>query len=192
MEPMSRYYFDKEGVFKLRSKWPRRVRIFISIIFFIFSASFIANKVYTAEPTFSDLKYDRIELISSMDGVNKKDAEQIIKSTYKWSKEFKVDSKLVLAVAQVESAFNKHAISTSGAYGVMQVIPLWHKDKIIVARAKLGNPELFNINTNIFLGTWILSECLQKYRGSVHKALQCYSGQTPGYSDKVLLAYNQL
>jgi soluble lytic murein transglycosylase-like protein len=120
-----------------------------------------------------------------------KDAKQIVDSTYKWAKEFNVDEKLILAVAKIESKFNKHAISPSGAYGVMQIIPVWHKEKILAARAKLGNPELFHIDTNIFLGTWILKDCLIK-TGNTIKALQCYSGQTAGYSQKVMSEYQKL
>ena len=97
---------------------------------------------------------------------------------------------MLLAIAKVESNFNVYAISTSGAYGLMQVIPYWHKDKILQARKELGNPELFSINTNIYLGATVLKECIQ--RVGINKSLECYSGRTPGYTEKVLVAYNNL
>jgi soluble lytic murein transglycosylase-like protein len=121
----------------------------------------------------------------------KVDAREIVSSVNKWGKELSVDPKLLLAVAKVESTFDPHAISKSGAYGLMQVIPVWHKEKILQARRELGNPEIFNISTNIYLGAKVLKECLEK-TGGVTKALQCYSGQTPGYDAKVLAEYRRL
>lgn len=128
---------------------------------------------------------------SSNPSISFKDAYTISSSVLNWSKEFKLDPKLILAVAKVESGFNKHAISSSGAYGIMQVIPLWHKDKIISARKELGNPEVFNIKTNIYLGAWVLRECKDR-TSNLNKALLCYSGQTPGYDKKVLQEYRQI
>lgn len=189
MEPISSYY-RKGGAFYLKSRWPRRIRIAISTIFLVFSALSATNESYSYY-SFSERKQDQIEAIASLPGVDKSDAKQILTSTFKWAEEFKVDKKLILAVAKVESAYNKHAISTSGAYGIMQVIPLWHKDKILVARNRLGNPELFNIDTNIYLGTWVLRDCLVKFK-NVEDALGCYSGKTPGYAEKVMAAYKGL
>ncbi len=116
-------------------------------------------------------------------------AREIVSSSYRWAAEFNIDMKLLLAVAKTESNFYPHAISASGAYGLMQVIPLWHKDKIIKAREELGNPEIFNINTNIYLGAQVLKECIRK-TGKVNTALVCYSGKTPGYYNKVLAQYD--
>lgn len=117
--------------------------------------------------------------------------KEIVVAAYKWSSEFGIDPKLLLAIAKVESNFYPHAISSSGAYGIMQVIPLWHKDKIIKARQELGNPEIFNINTNMYLGAMVLRDCVKK-TGKVSKALQCYSGQTPGYDQKVMAYYYKI
>lgn len=190
MEPISSYY-RKGNAFYLKSKWPRRVRIVVSLLFLGFSALFATNESYSYY-SFSEKKQDQIEAIASLPGVEMKDAKQILTSTFKWAEEFKVDKKLILAVAKVESAYNKHAISPSGAYGLMQVIPLWHKDKILTAKTRLGNPELFNIDTNIYLGTWVLRDCLVKFK-NVEKALDCYSGGNhlinPDYVQRVMTAY---
>lgn len=191
MEPLSRYYL-KDGAFHLKSKWPRRIRICISTLFFALSALFVNQEAFTHPPTFAQIRQEQISKVVAIGNVPKKEADQIVKAVYKWAREFDVDKNLVLAIIKVESQFNKHAISKSGAYGLMQIIPVWHKDKIIAARAKLGNPELFDINTNVFLGTWVLKDCLTKYKGNVSNALQCYSGQTPGYDQKVLVAYKDI
>lgn len=190
MEPLSSYYFS-EGKFKLRSKWPKRIRVLISTVFLFFSAFFVTNEALTFQPTYASVKRDRINVISALPNVSMRDAAQIIDSSYRWAKEFNVDEKLILAIAKVESQFNKHAISSSGAYGIMQVIPVWHKDKIVVAKQKLGNPEIFNIDTNIFVGTWVLRDCLNKHT-TINKALLCYSGQTSQYDVKVMQEYKKL
>ncbi|MDH5396181.1 MAG: lytic transglycosylase domain-containing protein, partial [Gammaproteobacteria bacterium] len=57
---------------------------------------------------------------------------------------------LVLAVINVESNFNRFAISKAGAQGLMQVMPFWLKE--------IGKPDdnLFNIKTNLRMGCTIL------------------------------------
>ena len=54
-----------------------------------------------------------------------------------------LDPDLVLAVMQIESAFNRFAISRAGAQGLMQVMPFW--------RLEIGRPQdnLTHIETNI-------------------------------------------
>lgn len=189
MEPLSSYYFKGSALY-LKSKWPRRFRILVSAVFFGFAALFPTVEGHTLETTFSNVKQDRIEAIYSLPGISRNDATQIVQSAYKWATQFEVDRRLILAVAKVESKFNKHAISPSGALGIMQVIPKWHKEKLIAARDMLNNPELFNIDTNMFIGTWILKECLNKYT-NVSKALLCYSGQTDGYDKLVMAEYKK-
>jgi len=123
--------------------------------------------------------------------VDQKDARAIVMSSLKWASEFNLDPKLLLAIAKVESNYYKYAISKSGAYGIMQVIPVWHKDKILEARRITGNPEVFNIDTNIYLGARVIKDCMDKH-GKLNKALLCYSGQTPGYDKKVIQEYTRL
>lgn len=117
-----------------------------------------------------------------------KTTREIVVAAYRWASEFNLDPKLLLAVIKVESNFYPHAISNSGAYGLMQVIPVWHKEKIIKAREELGNPEIFNVNTNIYLGALVLRDCMRK-SSRISKMLLCYSGQSHGYDEKVLTQY---
>lgn len=130
-------------------------------------------------------------VVNSNPQISDKAAKEIVIAAYKWSYEFNIDMKLLLAVAKVESNFYPHAISSSGAYGLMQVIPLWHKEKIIKARTELGNPEIFNVNTNMYLGAMVLRDCMKK-TSKTSKALLCYSGKTPGYDEKVLVQYYKI
>ena len=61
-----------------------------------------------------------------------------------------LDPQLVLSLINVESAFNKYAVSRVGARGYMQVMPFWAK--------AIGTPEhnLFNLSLNLRYGCTIL------------------------------------
>jgi soluble lytic murein transglycosylase-like protein len=97
-----------------------------------------------------------------------------------------VPPELVLAVIEVESHFDRFAISRVGAQGMMQVMPFW-KDEI-------GRPEdNLTINaTNLEYGCRILQFYLQREEGHLHRALARYNGSVGRriYSDKVYLAWN--
>lgn len=166
----------------------KKLKVFITTSLILTSLLGINNSVphvQAGEQTLPYIEY----VVKSNPSISNKSAKEIVFAAYRWAFEFNVDVRLLLAIAKVESNFYQHAISSSGAYGIMQVIPLWHKDKIIRARNELGNPEIFNINTNMYLGALILRDCMKKTSAKTSKALQCYSGQTPGYDNKVLVQY---
>lgn len=77
---------------------------------------------------------------------------------------------LVLAVIQIESNFDRFAISEAGARGLMQVMPFWLKE--------LGRPNdnLFNAPTNLRFGCTILRYYLDKEKGNTTRALARYNG----------------
>ncbi len=82
---------------------------------------------------------------------------------------------LVLAVIDVESNFNRYAISRSGAMGLMQVMPFWLNE--------IGKPgdNLFNLKTNLRLGCTILHYYLDKEKGDLTRALARYNGSLGNY-----------
>ena len=92
---------------------------------------------------------------------------------------------LVLAVIEVESHFDRFAISRVGAQGMMQVMPFW-KDEI-------GRPDdnLTDNLTNFEYGCRILQFYLQRENGRLHPALARYNGSYGRrvYSDKVYRAW---
>jgi len=169
------------------------IKSLILIIFIVLSVGHI-KEVHHGKLTidnsylFPYIKY----ILSKNPKLPESKATEIVEASNRWAREFKIDKKLILAIQQVESMYRPHAISESGAYGLMQVIPVWHKEKIIRAKKELGNPEVFNINTNIFLGALVLQECMKRTKRVTNKALLCYSGQTPGYDKKVLNVYKKI
>jgi len=77
---------------------------------------------------------------------------------------------LVLAVIEVESNFDRYAVSVAGALGLMQVMPFW-KDEI-------GRPDdnLNHVDTNLRYGCTILKFYLEKEKGDLRRALGRYNG----------------
>ena len=94
---------------------------------------------------------------------------------------------VVLAVIQVESGFDRFAISSVGAQGLMQVMPFWKKE--------IGRPDdnLTRIETNLVYGTTILAHYLEKEDGNLTKALARYNGSVgkTWYAERVFNALEQ-
>ena len=82
---------------------------------------------------------------------------------------------IVLALIEVESAFDSYAVSVAGAQGMMQVMPFWKKE--------LGRPEdnLINPQTNLRYGCTILKHYLDREQGRLADALARYNGSYGQY-----------
>ncbi|GHT81043.1 transglycosylase [Betaproteobacteria bacterium] len=81
-----------------------------------------------------------------------------------------LDPQMVLGLVQVESAFRKYAVSSSGARGYMQVMPFWIK---VIGR---GDDNLFHMRTNLRYGCTILRHYLDIEKGNLYRALGRYNG----------------
>ena len=77
---------------------------------------------------------------------------------------------LILAVIEVESNFDRYAISVAGAIGLMQIMPFWLDE--------IGRPNdnLLHINTNLRYGCTILRFYYDKEKGDLRRALGRYNG----------------
>ena len=82
---------------------------------------------------------------------------------------------IVLALIEVESAFDSYAVSVAGAQGMMQVMPFWKKE--------LGRPEdnLINPQTNLRYGCTILKHYLDREQGRLADALARHNGSYGQY-----------
>ena len=89
---------------------------------------------------------------------------------------------LVLSVIDVESAFDRFALSSAGAQGLMQIMPFWLKE--------IGRPKdnLMDIRTNLRMGCTILRYYLDMEKGEYIPALARYNGSVgrPDYPRKVI------
>lgn len=95
---------------------------------------------------------------------------QLLKQIHYEARRANLIPELVLAVIHVESNFDRFAISSAGALGLMQVMPFWLKE--------IGRPgdNLFDIHTNLRMGCTILRYYLDKEKGNLTTALMRYNG----------------
>lgn len=94
------------------------------------------------------------------------------------SAEFRIDPKLVKAVIRNESCFDKAAISTAGAQGLMQLMPATAKS--------LGVTDSFAPQQNLRGGIEYLSELVNRYQNNLKLALAAYNagpGAVAKYND---------
>ncbi|GIX21746.1 MAG: hypothetical protein KatS3mg121_0529 [Gammaproteobacteria bacterium] len=94
---------------------------------------------------------------------------------------------MVLAVIEVESRFDRFAISRVGALGLMQVMPFWLE---VLERPQAN---LFDITTNLRIGCTILKHYLDRENGDWRRALARYNGSVGRrhYPDKVFGALSR-
>ena len=95
---------------------------------------------------------------------------KILRLVHQEAMRHELDPELVLAVIHVESMFDRFAISSVGAQGLMQVMPFWKNE--------IGRPEdnLTRIETNLQYGTTILRYYIDKEDGNLTRALARYNG----------------
>lgn len=98
-----------------------------------------------------------------------------------------VPADLVLAVIQIESAFDPYAVSHVGAQGMMQVMPFWKKE---IGREQ---DSLIDLETNLRYGCTILKYYIDKERGRWPEGLARYNGSYGKYwyPEKVLTAWQK-
>ena len=92
---------------------------------------------------------------------------------------------LVLAVMDVESRFNRWAVSSAGAVGLMQVMPFWPE------QLGMRRFQLTHVEENLRMGCAILRFYLLRERNDVRKALARYNGSVGRreYPDLVIVRW---
>ena len=96
--------------------------------------------------------------------------------------EQKIPPGLVMALIDVESGFNRYAVSYAGAVGLMQVMPFWPENLGMRRHQLIKAPE------NIRMGCAIFRAYLRSENSNIARALARYNGSTGRrvYSDKVI------
>lgn len=83
-----------------------------------------------------------------------------------------IDPAVVICMIHQESSFDASKIGDGGeAFGLMQVWPKWHSDRM----KKLGCEDLLDPYQNVTVGIDYYAECLEKYDGDNAKALTAYN-----------------
>ncbi|MEI6613340.1 MAG: lytic transglycosylase domain-containing protein [Chrysiogenales bacterium] len=146
------------------------------------------------ESILNEKKYARVDFLEYQSTIFQKkfpDFSEIVNIAYNKSKVFGFQPNLILAVMQVESAFNPLALSAAGAYGLMQIRYAVWKDELNIDKGRI-----FDIAYNIDLGLRILKQYYDLSGGNIERALFLYNNgykyQNSGYITKVNNSiYNQ-
>lgn len=91
------------------------------------------------------------------------------------ARNYRLDAALIAALIYQESRFRKDAESSSGAIGLMQVLPATAKGIALrTGGTAFRTEDLYNPEINIRYGSWYLRHLLDKY-GDVRTALAAYN-----------------
>ncbi len=131
------------------------------------------------------LDYYSFRLVRGSGGVNGRnkkqlfdDISEIFRMPYETevaaaAKKSGVDRALVWAVMKRESKFSPDAVSSSGAVGLMQLMPGTARET--AKKAGIGKFSLYEPRDNIMLGALQLSTLLKRFDGNVIYALAAYN-----------------
>jgi len=138
------------------------------------------NDRFSAEVWLTDMSQRLAERVPDLD-----ERLHILRTVHQEATRSEVAPELVLAVIEVESNFDRYAISSSSALGLMQVMPFWVEE--------LGGDnqsDLFDIQYNVLLGCRILKYYLDMENGELVPALGRYNGSLGrrDYPDRVVSA----
>jgi membrane-bound lytic murein transglycosylase C len=93
----------------------------------------------------------------------------------KYARRFGVSENLVYAIIQTESNFNQFAVSSAGAFGLMQIVPTSAgRDAYKEVKGKTWTPSksyLFDANNNIELGSAYIKIIDKKYLAGINNPI---------------------
>jgi soluble lytic murein transglycosylase len=98
-------------------------------------------------------------------------------SIAKYASQYDLDAHLVASVIYVESKYQKDAVSSKGACGLMQIMPdvgQWIAEKLD-EEASYQESSLFDPATNIRYGCWMLHFLDERYGGNLELMLAGYN-----------------
>ncbi|MEX1031890.1 MAG: lytic transglycosylase domain-containing protein [Cellvibrionaceae bacterium] len=150
----------------------------------------LLQKTIASSDSFVDRFDAEVWLLSKSDRLTRfiKDPEKrlnLLRSIHRAATSADLQPEVVLAVIEVESAFDRFAISRAGAQGIMQVMPFW--------KHEIGRPDdnLIDLETNLRYGCTILKYYLDKSDGRIAEALARYNGSYGQYwyPERVMVAW---
>jgi hypothetical protein len=118
-------------------------------------------------------------------GLTPEEERELASLIYFESMKYGYDPEFILAIIQIESAFNPTAVSVVGARGLMQIMPATGKE--IATEVDLhwdGIKTLYDPEVNISMGMYYLFKMILKYK-DLRLALVAYNAG-PGYVDGML------
>lgn len=122
-------------------------------------------KLNKLENIITSLNYNQTLILRQLEE-SEKEIKDIDKLIDKYAKQFGVDKKLCHAVAIVESGKKQEIVSSSGAVGVMQVLP---------QTAKAMSENAYDTESNIRAGVKYLAYLNKKFNGDTDKVIAGYN-----------------
>jgi soluble lytic murein transglycosylase-like protein len=148
------------------------------------------NRAFSAEDGFEDRYAAEVWLVDMQQRLARFLADpaerlDLLTRVHQQASELNLPPELVLSVIEVESAFDRYAISRVGAQGLMQVMPFW-KDEI-----GRSDDSLTDTPTNLRYGCHILRFYLDREDQNLSHALAAYNGSSGSlrYPNKVRAAW---
>lgn len=112
---------------------------------------------------------------------------EILRLIHSEAQRIDLEPELLLALIHVESLYDRFAVSSAGAQGLMQVMPFWKNE--------IGRPDdnLTQIKTNLRYGSTILRHYLDIEKGDLTRALARYNGSLgkTWYPERVMNAWEK-
>ena len=148
------------------------------------------NRALSAEDGFEDRYAAEVWLVDMQQRLARFLADpaerlDLLTRVHQQASELNLPPELVLSVIEVESAFDRYAISRVGAQGLMQVMPFWKNE--------IGRSEdnLTDTPTNLRYGCHILRFYLDREDQNLSHALAAYNGSSGSlrYPNKVRAAW---
>ena len=150
------------------------------------------NRALSAEDGFEDRYAAEVWLVDMQQRLARFLADpaerlDLLTRVHQQASELNLPPELVLSVIEVESAFDRYAISRVGAQGLMQVMPFW-KDEI-----GRSDDNLTHTPTNLRYGCHILRFYLDREDQNLNRALAAYNGSSGSlrYPNKVHTAWEK-
>jgi soluble lytic murein transglycosylase len=113
--------------------------------------------------------------INNLDNLSSSDYDLLAREVIKAARKYDIDPMLVLSVITVESSFDKDAVSSKGAVGLMQLMPYTAKNLCLEMGMSERNCKTSDVKANILIGTYYLSKLSSKYNNNMKHYLAAYN-----------------
>lgn len=161
-----------------------------------FAEHLVQNQLHTANTQQQKTKYFvKFYMVKNHSHIQ---AQRIKPLVDKYAQQFNVSKSLIYAVIKTESAFNPYAVSSSPAYGLMQIVPTTAgRDTFRKIKGYDHIPTkeyLFNSANNIELGTAYLNILAYQYLGAIQHPVSreyCTISAYNGGAGNVLRLFSQ-
>lgn len=108
------------------------------------------------------------------------------------AKNYSVDPYLIYAVIKQESNFKADASSKKGASGLMQLMPATASE-VAISMNNIDEAEydIYDAETNIYIGVKYLSELILRYDGNIYIAIAAYNAGMGNVDKWYDMPYNE-